>query len=171
MAARMRKATSSHRPSTSHLRCPRPTIFIASVRGMTDKLNGIKVCPRVQEGSADVLHLERHSEEERRADFVAAIFGWRKVGWIFAQSNREREFILSVAEVCQIAAIQAELGEQAVTGVASMSQQGDVHFEAFQANTAIRASKFPYSEGVHHNGFCGAFEGFMPQRDVVLALD
>ena len=31
---------------------------------------------------------------------------WRKVGWIFAQSTKEREFIMSTEEVCQMAAVQ-----------------------------------------------------------------
>jgi hypothetical protein len=31
---------------------------------------------------------------------------WRKVGWIFAQSTKEREFIMSSEETCQMAAIQ-----------------------------------------------------------------
>lgn len=57
------------------------------------------------------------------------------MGWIFAQSNKERDFILSVEEVCQIAAVQDEFGQEAVTGVVSMSPEGDVHFEAFQVRT------------------------------------
>ena len=31
----------------------------------------------------------------------------QKVGWIFAQSTKERDFIMSAEEVCQMAAIQA----------------------------------------------------------------
>jgi hypothetical protein len=58
------------------------------------------------------------------------------VGWIFAQSTRERDFIMSAEEVCQMAAVQAELGERAVTAVVSMSvtEEGtpEIHFEAFQ---------------------------------------
>ena len=86
----------------------------------------------MQHGSGESLLLERASEEEERADFIAHAFGWKKVGWIFTQSNKERDFILSVEEVCQIAAMQDELGESAATGVVSMSPEGDVHFEAFQ---------------------------------------
>jgi len=91
-----------------------------------------KTDPIPQEGSAESLHLERHTEEEKRAEFISEAFGWKPVGWIFAQSNKEREHILSVEEVCQMAAMQEELGEEAVTGVVSMSPEGDVHFEAFQ---------------------------------------
>lgn len=60
----------------------------------------------------------------------------QKVGWIFALSTKEREFIMSAEEVCQMAAVQAELGDRAVTGVVSMSvsEEGtpEIHFEAFQ---------------------------------------
>ena len=31
---------------------------------------------------------------------------WRKVGWIWAQSTKEREFIMSSEEICQCAAVQ-----------------------------------------------------------------
>lgn len=85
-----------------------------------------------QEGSADSLELERQGTQQQLADVIAAALGWRKVGWIFSQSQGERGFILSAAEVCQMAAIQQELGETAVTGVVSISEEGHVHFEAFQ---------------------------------------
>ena len=78
--------------------------------------------------------LERSTEEEGRVRYLAEIFGWRCLGWIFAQSKKEREYILSAEEVGQIAAVQDEFGEDAVTGVVSMSTDGDVHFEAFQVD-------------------------------------
>ncbi|KAK9919102.1 hypothetical protein WJX75_009428 [Coccomyxa subellipsoidea] len=91
-----------------------------------------------QSGSAESLQLERGTEEEERADFVAKQLGLQKVGWIFAQSTRERDFIMSAEEVCQMAAMQAELGERAVTAVVSMSvtEEGtpEIHFEAFQVS-------------------------------------
>ena len=58
-----------------------------------------------------------------------------KVGWIFTQSNQERDFILSTPEVCQMAAMQDELGPECVTGVVSVTVtdgNSDVQFEAFQ---------------------------------------
>lgn len=58
-----------------------------------------------------------------------------KVGWIFTQSNKERDYIMNSEEICQMAAWQDEVGEHCVTGVVSlsMSDEGsDVHFEAFQ---------------------------------------
>lgn len=78
-----------------------------------------------QQGTADSLQLERGTDDERRADFVASLLGLRKVGWIFTQSVQEREFIMSTEEVCQIAAMQDELGEQAVTAVVSMVPSDD----------------------------------------------
>lgn len=85
-----------------------------------------------QEGGPEGLILERHTKEEHNVEFLAKVFGWRCLGWIFAQSNKERNYILSAEEVCQMAAVQDEFGSDAVTGVVSMSTDGDVHFEAFQ---------------------------------------
>ena len=102
--------------------------------GPPSRLHGL-----AQEGNADRLVLERHTEEEKRADLIGQVLGWRKVGWIFAQSTRERDFIMSVEEVCQMAGVQLEMGPQAVTGVVSMSPEGDVHFEAFQVMLLPRA--------------------------------
>lgn len=81
--------------------------------------------PPTQQGTATSLHLERGTDEERRADFVASLLGLRKVGWIFTQSVQERDFIMSTEEVCQMAAMQDELGEQAVTAVVSMVPSED----------------------------------------------
>jgi len=56
----------------------------------------------------------------------------KKVGWIFAQSSEEREFIVSSQELRQIAEIQHEVGEFAVTAVVSLDTteaEGHVHFE------------------------------------------
>ncbi len=94
-----------------------------------------------QDGTPDSLILHRGSEEEARADAVAAAFGWTKVGWIFTQSTKEREFICSAEEICQMAAIQSEMGEKAVTALVAMfppEEEGaapEVHFEAFQVST------------------------------------
>ncbi len=57
------------------------------------------------------------------------------MGWIFTQAAAPRDFILSTAEVCQMAAVQAELGQTAVTGIVSLSHSdegAEVQFEAFQ---------------------------------------
>ncbi|KAK9805051.1 hypothetical protein WJX73_007136 [Symbiochloris irregularis] len=95
-----------------------------------------------QEGSAETLRLERQTEEEQRADLIATLLGWRKVGWIFTQakSMANPDVILTAEEVTQMAAIQAELGETAATAVVSIQQNEDgsatdstdVQFEAFQ---------------------------------------
>ena len=93
-----------------------------------------------QEGSADSLVLERDTYEEARAEAVASAFGWSKVGWIFTQSTKEREFICSGEEICQMAAIQSEMGDKAVTALVAMfppEEEGEppeVHFEAFQVS-------------------------------------
>ncbi|KAL4856070.1 NPL4-like protein 1 [Chlorella vulgaris] len=91
-----------------------------------------------QQGSADSLSLERGTEEEALADFIAARLGWRKVGWIIAQSTKEREFIMSSEEICQMAAVQDEMGEHAVTAVVATwpgeDGQPEVHYEVFQVS-------------------------------------
>lgn len=93
-----------------------------------------------QDGTPDSLALHRGTEEEHLADAVATSFGWTKVGWIFTQSSKEREFICSAEEICQMAAIQSEMGEKAVTALVAMfppeeeSAAPEVHFEAFQVS-------------------------------------
>ena len=67
-----------------------------------------------------------------------------KVGWIFTQSSKERDYIMNAEEICQMAAWQHELGEHCVTGVVSLSvsdEGSDVHFEAFQV---FHATSYPY---------------------------
>ena len=93
-----------------------------------------------QEGSADSLTLERGTVEEECADAVASAQGWQKVGWIFTQSTKEREFVCSGEEICQMAAIQSEMGPKAFTAIVAMFPPEDegappeVHFEAFQVS-------------------------------------
>jgi hypothetical protein len=41
-----------------------------------------------------------------QVDFLAGLLGLKKVGWIFAQSTQPREFIMSTAEILQMAAMQ-----------------------------------------------------------------
>ncbi|DBB11014.1 TPA: hypothetical protein ACH3X3_006495 [Trebouxia sp. C0006] len=89
-----------------------------------------------QEASPETLQMERETEEEMRADFIAKSLGMEKVGWIFTQSSKERDYIMNSEEISQMAAWQDEVGEHCVTGVVSLavSDEGsDVHFEAFQA--------------------------------------
>lgn len=90
-----------------------------------------------QEGNADSLQIERQSEEELRADFITKSLGMEKLGWIFTQSSKERDYIMNTEEICQMAAWQRELGDHGVTGVVSLSVSddgSDVHFEAFQVS-------------------------------------
>lgn len=100
-----------------------------------------------QQGSADSLVLERGTPDEVAADLIADVLGWRKVGWIFTQAVGERDYIMSSEEVCQMAAMQYEIGETCVTAVVSMvpsDDGGDVHFEAFQVS---RQAVKLYKEG------------------------
>lgn len=60
----------------------------------------------LQSGNADSLVLERETPEEKAADRIASLLGWRKVGWVFSLSTKEREYIFSAEEVCQMAAMQ-----------------------------------------------------------------
>lgn len=60
-----------------------------------------------QTGNTDSISLERGTAEERSADAIAAAQGWKKVGWIYSQSTKEREFIVSTEELSQMAACQA----------------------------------------------------------------
>ena len=56
----------------------------------------------------------------------------KKVGWIFAQSSEERDFIVTAQELKQMAAMQSEIGETAITAVVSLDMseaEGHVHFE------------------------------------------
>lgn len=93
-----------------------------------------------QQGTPDSLSLERGTSGELAADAVADSLGWKKVGWIFTQSTKERDFVCSAEEICQMASIQAELGEMAVTGIVALSPAEskedlpEVHFEAFQVS-------------------------------------
>lgn len=93
-----------------------------------------------QQGSQDSLILERETPQEKLADRIATIWGWKKVGWVFSQSTKERDFMFSAEEVAQMAAIQDEMGECAVTAVVALlpadgpDEVPEVHFEAFQVS-------------------------------------
>eukprot|EP00803_Ostreobium_quekettii_P001724 evm.model.scf_441EXC.17 EVM.evm.TU.scf_441EXC.17 scf_441EXC:83479-85016(-) len=112
----------------------------AILYGTVDEENNVRVqfvFEPPQEGSTEQLLLERGTDEEQKADFVAQLLGCKKLGWIFSQSTKERDFILSSGELKQMAAMQDELGEKCVTAVVSLdtSQQGGhVHFEAYQCS-------------------------------------
>lgn len=108
-----------------------------------------------QEGSPDHLTLERGGDEGARADAVAEALGWQKVGWIFTQSTKDRDFICSAEEICQMAAIQDEMGERAVTALVAMfpaedeGEPPEVHFEAFQVSEqCVKLWKEGWFQGV-----------------------
>lgn len=59
------------------------------------------------------------------------------MGWIFAQSSEERDFIVSVEELKQMAAMQSEHGDTTVTAIVSLDMsenEGQVHFEVISKN-------------------------------------
>ena len=65
------------------------------------------------------------------------------MGWIFTQGAAERDYIMSSEEIQQMAALQAELGPDAVTGVVSVAAPEEdeagpsIHFEVCALHTKI----------------------------------
>lgn len=77
-----------------------------------------------------------------------------KVGWIFTQSSKERDYIMNSEEISQMAAWQDEVGQHCVTGVVSLavSDEGsDVHFEAFQVRICNKKNANPRKQTQHHD--------------------
>eukprot|EP00878_Enallax_costatus_P008492 GHUV01008876.1.p1 GENE.GHUV01008876.1~~GHUV01008876.1.p1 ORF type:complete len:370 (+),score=103.71 GHUV01008876.1:1393-2502(+) len=90
-----------------------------------------------QQGSADELIFERHTSQETQCDFLAGILGLQKVGWVFSQANKERDYIMSNAELQQMAAMADEMGPKSVAVLVTWDANdhgGNVHFEAFQCS-------------------------------------
>lgn len=103
-----------------------------------------------QQGAVETLVMERDTDkdssnnnnsEEHYADYIAQGLGLKKVGWIFNQAmGSDREYIFNSEELRDMAAVQAEMGEQAVTAVVVNlpgEEEGDppeVHVEAFQVS-------------------------------------
>ncbi|KAF8056357.1 NPL4-like protein 1 [Scenedesmus sp. PABB004] len=90
-----------------------------------------------QSGGPDELAMERGTPQEAQCDFLAGILGLKKVGWVFSQSTKERDFIVSSSEVQAMAAMAAEFGPQSVTVLVTWDANdhgGNVHFEAFQVS-------------------------------------
>lgn len=89
----------------------------------------------------------------------AVVSRMEKVGWIFTQSSKERDYIMNSEEICQMAAWQDEAGEHCVTGVVSlaMTEEGsDVHFEAFQVRWAYQAFHPVFDHVYEHQLCCSA---------------
>jgi nuclear protein localization family protein 4 len=74
--------------------------------GSKDEEGNVKVeiiFEPAQEGGEESLTLERHTEEEQRADFIAKALGLEKVGWIFTEQQRKGlypEHRGSLTDVC-----------------------------------------------------------------------
>ncbi|KFM24921.1 NPL4-like protein 2 [Auxenochlorella protothecoides] len=78
-----------------------------------------------QSATADSLQLERGTEEEAAADVIATTLGWTKVGWVYSQSVKERDFIDEIGETAVTAMVAAFPGDDG---------QVEVHVEAFQVS-------------------------------------
>ncbi|KAF6262215.1 NPL4 family-domain-containing protein [Scenedesmus sp. NREL 46B-D3] len=90
-----------------------------------------------QQGSQDELVFERGTPQEAQCDFLAGVLGLRKVGWVFCQANKERDWIVSSSEIQAMAAMQDEMGPKSVTVLVTWDANdhgGNVHFEAFQCS-------------------------------------
>lgn len=88
---------------------------------------------------------------------TAVVSRMEKVGWIFTQSSKERDYIMNSEEICQMAAWQDEIGEHCVTGVVSlaMTEEGsDVHFEAFQVRLGLPSPPFVFNRIPKHTSCC-----------------
>eukprot|EP00879_Flechtneria_rotunda_P015340 GHRR01016036.1.p1 GENE.GHRR01016036.1~~GHRR01016036.1.p1 ORF type:complete len:378 (+),score=128.22 GHRR01016036.1:953-2086(+) len=98
-----------------------------------------------QQGGQDELVLERHTPQEAQCDFLAGILGLQKVGWVFNQSNKERDYIMSSSEIQAMAAMQDEFGPKSVAVLVTWDVNdhgGNVHFEAFQCSEqAVQLAK------------------------------
>eukprot|EP00210_Caulerpa_lentillifera_P004794 g4576.t1 len=109
--------------------------------GTVDEENNVKVeCvyEPPQDSTNFHLFMERGIRQEECANNIAQALGLQLVGWIFAQSSEERDFIVSVEELQQMAAMQAEYGETTITAIVSLDMtenEGHVHFEAYQCST------------------------------------
>lgn len=92
-----------------------------------------------QDGSEDAFAFEEETQEDERADAVAAALGYVKVGIIFNITiTKEREYTLSAFEVRTMAKYQAARGDKFVTAVVMMLEDEDegpqVSFEPFQVS-------------------------------------
>ena len=68
---------------------------------------------------------------------IASILGLSRVGFLLNQSTKEKDYLISTAELMDMARMQGEYGDTFVTAVVSMfaSEEGaapDVQFEAYQ---------------------------------------
>ncbi|KAA6426613.1 MAG: NPL4 1-like [Trebouxia sp. A1-2] len=95
-----------------------------------------------QEASPETLQMERETEEEMRADFIAKSLGMEKVGWIFTQSSKERDYIMNSEEISQMAAWQDEVGEHCVTGVVSLAVSDEGSDVSDQCVKLVKAGWF-----------------------------
>ena len=101
----------------------------------------------------DSFTVKENTQEDERADAIAAKLGYAKVGIIFnITTTKERAYTLSAFEVRTMAKYQAMHGENFVTAVVMMLEDEDegpqVSFEPFQVSD--QCVKL-YSEGWFHD--------------------
>ena len=109
-----------------------------------------------QEGTEDDFVIKENTQEDERAEAVAAKLGYTKVGIIFnITTTKPREYTLSAFEVRTMAKYQAEYGNTFVTAVVMMLEDEDegpqVSFEPFQVSD--QCVKL-YSDGWFHDEPC-----------------
>lgn len=88
-----------------------------------------------QDGTEDEVLVQASEEEEGKVDVIASLLGLKRVGLIFSQSSKEKDHLISTAEIMEMAQMQDTYGELFVTAVVSLfhSEEGaDIHFEAYQ---------------------------------------
>jgi len=96
----------------------------------------------ITDGNDDITtRISRSNSEQQYADQIAQGLGLKKVGWIFNQAmGSDRDYIFNSEELRDMAAIQGEMGQHAVTAVVVNlpgEEEGDppeVHVEAFQVS-------------------------------------
>ena len=89
-----------------------------------------------QDGSQEEILVHSNGEEALKVETIVSLLGLQKVGYIFSQSSKEKDYLISTQELMEMADRQAESGSETfVTAVVSLyhSDEGaDVHFEAYQ---------------------------------------
>mmetsp|Transcript_15404 Transcript_15404/g.25445 ORF Transcript_15404/g.25445 Transcript_15404/m.25445 type:complete len:576 (-) Transcript_15404:27-1754(-) len=100
--------------------------------GTTDKDKTVKVeaiYEPPQRGTKEKFEL-LEDKEAQRVEQLAALLGYKPVGWIF--SHPKRDYSMSNDEVLKAAELQAKYGNEFVTLVLFENKEGMYSFEAFQ---------------------------------------
>jgi nuclear protein localization family protein 4 len=90
-----------------------------------------------QDSTPDDILIHSSEEELLKVETIAGLLGLSRVGYIFSQSSKEKDYLISTKELIDMAGMQDKFGEAFVTAVVSLSQSEegtDVHFEAYQCS-------------------------------------